>query len=123
MRFCSKCENMYYIRLSSNGDDSLTYYCRNCGHEDSTSATANICVSKTVFKKGEQKYTESINQYTKLDPTLPRVTNIVCPNASCPSNIGDAKSEVIYNRYDDMNIKYVYMCAVCDKVWKTDEQK
>ena len=123
MRFCVKCNNMYYIRLSGTDGNGLAYYCRNCGHEDLSSSTTNICVSKTVFKKGEQKYTDTINQYTKLDPTLPRVTNIICPNASCPSNKDGAAREVIYNRYDDVNIKYVYMCAVCDKVWKTDEQK
>jgi DNA-directed RNA polymerase subunit M/transcription elongation factor TFIIS len=123
MHFCSKCENMYYIRLSGDNGDELIYYCRNCGHEDTTITSSNVCVSKTTLKCSEQQYVQILNQYTKLDPTLPRVTNIACPNGDCPSNIGDAKREVIYMRYDEKNIKYVYLCPVCDKIWKTDEQK
>jgi hypothetical protein len=28
---------------------------------------------------------------------------------------------VIYIRYDDDNMKYLYMCVTCDTVWKTDD--
>ena len=27
--------------------------------------------------------------------------------------------EIIYIRYDDKNMKYVYLCPECDHVWKT----
>ena len=123
MHFCSKCDNMYYLRLAGDNEDQLIYYCRNCGHEDSTITSANVCVSKTTLKRNEQKYAQTLNEYTKLDPTLPRVNNIVCPNADCPSNVGGVPKEVIYIRYDDANIKYVYLCSVCDKIWKTEDQK
>ena len=123
MHFCSKCNNMYYLRLAGDNEDQLIYYCRNCGHEDTTITSANVCVSKTTLKRNEQKYAQTLNEYTKLDPTLPRVTNIVCPNADCPSNVGSAPKEVIYIRYDDANIKYVYLCAACDKIWRTEDQK
>ena len=65
-----------------------------------------------------------INKYTKLDPTLPRVYNIKCPNAECKSNHFDKNysyPEVIYLRYDDANMKYAYICAECDKIWKTTD--
>jgi len=32
------------------------------------------------------------------------------------------KNEIIYVRYDDTNLKYVYLCAKCDKVWNTEQQ-
>ena len=64
-----------------------------------------------------------MNEYTKEDPTLPRITTIRCPNSDCPSNQEDGTREVIYLRYDDTNMKYIYMCAKCDTMWKTDEQK
>ena len=53
MHFCKICQNMYYIRLSGENNNTLTYYCRKCGDEDDTlSATLdNICVSKTYIKK------------------------------------------------------------------------
>jgi hypothetical protein len=27
--------------------------------------------------------------------------------------------EVIYIRYDEVNMRYVYLCAVCDTLWNT----
>ena len=69
--------------------------------------------------------------------------NIQCPNVECNSN-GSASynastasasasasaynastkktpSEVIYIRYDDDNMKYLYLCAVCDTKWTTSD--
>jgi hypothetical protein len=195
MHFCTKCDNMYYIRIgaaagavAAGGDDgvvggggqfqekqdatSLFHYCRNCGHEVKIEKT--ICVSKLQLKHNAQSYSNVINKYTKLDPTLPRINNIKCPNSQCRSNpsIGEAAAaaaaaaikmkpratggldageeeeayedldvgmsgvaanfkfpaagelaprEVIYIRYDEVNMKYVYMCAVCDTVWNTSQ--
>ena len=196
MHFCTKCDNMYYIRIgaaAAGGDDggiggggqsqqkqdatSLYHYCRNCGHEVKIEKT--ICVSKLQLKHSAQSYSNVINKYTKLDPTLPRINNIKCPNSQCRSNpsIGEAAAaaaaaaaaikmkphatgglyvgngeeeeayedlgepdvgasagnfkfpaagelaprEVIYIRYDEVNMKYVYMCAVCDTVWNTSQ--
>jgi DNA-directed RNA polymerase subunit M/transcription elongation factor TFIIS len=126
MHFCNKCENMYYIRISQEDGNKLIYYCRNCGNEDQYLTKENICVSKIELKRSEQKYSHIINKYTKLDPTLPRTTTIKCPNQQCLSNSsGDDKveREVIYIRYDDINIKYVYLCSICDTLWRTDELK
>jgi hypothetical protein len=116
---------MYYIRISSeeNGHN-LIYYCRNCGNEDTNLTSENIYISKTQLSRTEQKYGNVINIYTKLDPTLPRINTIKCPNTLCHSNTKDGEKdrEVIYMRYDDINMKYVYICAVCDTVWNTDEK-
>jgi DNA-directed RNA polymerase subunit M/transcription elongation factor TFIIS len=137
MHFCSECNNMYYLKITSEDANTLIYYCRNCGHEDDMITSENICVSNTELKRSEQKYTHIINEYTKLDPTLPRINTIKCPNQECISNksvyleeeeVGKKKQdasieqqrEVIYIRYDDINLKYIYVCAKCDKMWKTD---
>jgi len=127
MHFCSKCDNMYYISISETDGNSLIYYCQNCGHKDDLLTSQNICVSNTQLKRSEQKYNHIINKYTKLDPTLPRTNTISCPNHECESNASDEtkrkEREVIYIRYDDINMKYIYLCANCDIMWKTDEQK
>tara|TARA_B110000285_G_C14523932_1_gene337811 strand:- start:141 stop:488 length:348 start_codon:yes stop_codon:yes gene_type:complete len=113
---------MYYIRISSEDEESLVYYCRNCGNEDNNLTKSNICVSKTQLKKGEQKYNHIINEFTKLDPTLPRINTIRCPTNECSSNKDEgADREVIYIRYDDTNMSYIYLCAKCDTVWKTEK--
>ena len=128
MHFCSVCNNMYYISVTP--ENELQYYCRNCGNIDNTVASENICVSKVSVKHSTtpQSFSQVVNKYTKYDPTLPRIHTMRCPNDECSSNAGGGsgsgsgsgektKSEIIYVRYDDTNLKYVYLCAKCDKVW------
>ena len=125
MHFCSNCHNMYYLKIrDEDGGNSLNYYCRNCGHEDTTLTAEAICVSETQLRRSEQKFTHMVNEYTKFDPTLPRINTIKCPNQNCKSNTEEGKErEVIYMRYDDINMKYVYICAECDYVWKIEDGK
>lgn len=125
---------MYYIELNKNNTDSLIYYCRNCGNKNDKliEELNNFCVSKTHIIKDNNQYKNVINEYTHLDPTLPRVKfNMICPNAECDSNKGNDESkdkddskvekEIIYLRYNDKEMKYVYLCGVCKTHWKTDE--
>ena len=147
MHFCTQCQNMYYTRLGGENQNSLIYYCRKCGHEDETLATNanNICISKTAIKTSTSSFLHMVNEFTPLDPTLPRVKNIPCPNTACPSrqvapadtpSVGEdspdsvdseakepslKENDVIYLRYDDQNMKYVYLCGICDKIWKLDK--
>jgi DNA-directed RNA polymerase subunit M/transcription elongation factor TFIIS len=114
---------MYYISIDSENTNKLVYYCRNCGTKDTSINVDNVTVSKIQLSKGEQKFDHIINKYTKLDPTLPRINKILCPNPDCGTNTNHEPREIIYIRYDDINMKYVYLCSTCDIVWKTDEHK
>ena len=150
MHFCTNCGNMYYIRLTDT--NGIVYYCRNCGTEDDTITSDNVVVSHTSLKSNKNQYAHVVNKYTKLDPTLPRISTILCPNTECPCNrnhnatqyadraaiVGTAEEEagggaaaaaaasesepreVIYLRYDDINMKYIYLCAVCNTIWNTE---
>ena len=129
MHFCPKCGNMYYLRLkkdnkdNEDGEDALIYYCRNCGNEDASlvSNLNNLYVSRTDIKTSIN-YKNIINKYTKLDPTLPRIKNIDCPNKECESNqIIESKDgntiksekEIIYIRYDDKKYEiHLFMCRM-----------
>jgi DNA-directed RNA polymerase subunit M/transcription elongation factor TFIIS len=184
---------MYYLKIrdeDGNIGNTLIYYCRNCGHEDTTLSTTNICVSDIQLRTSEKKYTHIVNEYTKFDPTLPRINTIKCPNQECSSNTAmkggapktsavgakttklkiktkkteasladepvsaapvsaaldavasaapvpaapvsatldttleseQTNREVIYIRYDDTNMKYVYLCVHCDTTWRTDNR-
>ena len=140
MHFCPKCGNMYYLKLLKEDTDKLIYYCRNCGNEDTSLVQNlnNLYVSKTEVKT-KMNYKNVINKYTKLDPTLPRIHNIDCPNVECTSNLnnsntneeGESKGEepkknidkeILYIRYDDKNMKFVYLCANCDTIWNTESK-
>ena len=123
MHFCNNCENMYYIRINEDDPNKLVYYCRNCGNENNNLSIENVTVSKLQIKKSEQSFNHIINKYTKLDPTLPRINTILCPNVDCETNTKDKEREIIYIRYDDTNMKYVYLCSCCNTVWKANEDK
>jgi hypothetical protein len=115
---------MLYLGINPNNSNELTYYCRLCGTTDTTLSESGLCVLNTQFTQGEQKFNHIINEFTKMDPTLPRIYNVKCPNERCKTNVDEnEKSEVIYIRYDDNNLKYVYMCVTCDTTWKTDDRK
>lgn len=130
MHFCNKCDNMYYIRINENDHNKLVYYCRNCGNVDDALSMTNLCVSKTKIRQNKQIYSHMINEYTKNDVTLPRTKTIKCPNQDCKSNKkkeneneNEAQQEVIYLRYDDINMKYIYMCVNCNTTWKTSQKQ
>ncbi len=122
MKFCSQCNNMYYIAINSENNSELIHYCRFCGHRDPSLSEEGICVMKTNFVQGETKINHIVNKYTKFDPTLPRIHGVKCPNESCDTNTKPGgKTEIIYMRYNDEEMKYLYICPTCDKIWQTDE--
>ena len=124
MHFCSECGNMLYIKVSTTEEKNLIYYCRKCGNQKVSINEDNICVSKIYLTKKRNKIDNMINEYTKLDPTLPRIRNIKCPNTNCETNIdGGPEAEIIYMRYDDVNMKFLYLCSLCDHTWKFDKNK
>lgn len=124
MKFCEVCQNMLYITL--NDEDNLNYYCRNCGYNEDCKTSVCISSSSDIMKSANS-YRNVINPYTKFDPTLPRVSNIPCPNDGCSTNkeaaSEKAEREVIYFRYDNKNMKYMYLCCVCDTSWIIDDKQ
>ena len=130
MHFCKECGNMYYLKLKSMDDDSsnnLVYYCRKCGNEDENilENKNNLYVSRNELKV-QSNYKNVINKYTKLDPTIPRIYTIDCPNGECVSNkhlekgTEGVEKEILYIKYDNANMKYIYLCAHCDKIWNIE---
>lgn len=123
MHFCTECGNMYYIRLSEEDGKELVYYCRKCGNEDDDLSMDNLVVSKTNIISSDESFHHIINRYTKMDKTLPRITTIKCPNPECVCNQegSGVEPEIIYLRYDNTNLKFVYLCVHCDYTWKTGQ--
>ena len=122
MKFCTQCDNMYYIGINIDDPNKLQYYCRFCNYVDSSICTDGGCILNTQIKQSDQNFSHIVNKYTKLDPTLPRIYNTKCPNPNCETNINEKNKnpEIVYLRYDDKNMKYLYICTVCDINWKTN---
>jgi len=123
MHFCDKCNNMFYIKLESEQCDKIIYYCKNCGNSDNELLESNKCILKENFNK-LNNFNTIVNKYTKLDITLPRINYVKCPNDKCESNSSDFDTnnrEIIYIRFDDVNMKYLYLCSHCDTKWNTEK--
>ena len=123
--FCGKCDNKYYHRIEEN---QLRYYCRVCGNIESNVTTEALCVLDTQFQQNTHNYDFIVNKYTKFDPTLPHIF-VRCPNEACASKKKDKKesddskedvTDAIYLRYDNTQLKYIYICTTCDHKWKTE---
>lgn len=119
MRFCTKCDNMFYLKLNDEDNQNhLVYYCRNCGNEDVIDQNATT-VMKSNINGNNDNFVNVINKYTKHDNTIPRVDDIECTNSSCISHEEKDKCDVLLIRHDEVNMKYMYLCAACDNVWKS----
>jgi DNA-directed RNA polymerase subunit M/transcription elongation factor TFIIS len=118
IRFCSKCDNKYYHSIE---DKKLKYYCRVCGHTEHNISKEALCVLETQFNQEKYHFDHIINRYTKNDPTLPHIY-LRCPNDICKTNENKEHNvtDAIYIRYDNINLKYLYICTVCDFKWKNE---
>lgn len=102
---------------ADTSDDILIYFCKNCGDENRTPTEDDMCVLYTQISHSNPTFTHVINKYTKYDPTLPR-TIMQCPKQQEDQRHKDPY-DVIYIRYDDINMRFVYLCTVCDTTFTT----
>lgn len=116
MDFCSLCENMLYIKIDIDDENKLKNYCKNCNFEKELPKNKSIAILENNYEKEEINYELFINPYIKYDPTLPRVNNIKCSNTNCTKK-KDKDDEVIYIKYDNENMKYLYYCIHCEHFW------
>ena len=80
-------------------------------------------VGKDDIKISSLKQFDSytVNRYTKCDPTLPRSLKMSCPNQECSSAKDESgKSNIVYIRHNDVDMKYTYMCCNCDMSWNME---
>ena len=108
--FCEICENMYKIKIESTDNDKtkLVYKCKNCNISIDKS-DKNECVFYQNYNYDNIKRQNVINNYTVYDNTLPKALGVRCPNNDCPSK----KPDIRYIKYDNDNMRYVYICIDC----------
>ena len=114
MEFCSICDNLLNLTTHEETDE-LVYACKSCKTNKLCDDSQNTCVYHANYGGNEKVFYELfINKYTFNDPTLPKVKNIQCPNEKCKCNTNDnVEPEVIYVRYNDAEMKYIYLCCHC----------
>lgn len=116
MKFCSFCDNMMYIKV--NDARKLLYFCKNCNYNQEEDTSSSICILDNNNIDEETNYTQYVTKHLKHDMTLPRVTNIDCPNEDCTRASG-APQDIIYVKYDFANMRYLYHCVHCDHFWRS----
>lgn len=116
MKFCPKCD--YKLYMSVGDGTTMDLYCKNCGHKEQESEGGLIVETNLQESTGEG-YKILVNEFTRQDPTLPHVKNIKCPTATCPTNTSGQERDVILIKYDDKNMKYIYICNVCGGEWRS----
>jgi DNA-directed RNA polymerase subunit M/transcription elongation factor TFIIS len=113
MKFCPECQNFLYSIEEEDGNAVLN--CRKCDYKEKLSRDDAIVYEHVLKEDKSAKY--AINPYLKLAPELPRFTEIVCPNAECPSKRG-VTPDVVGLKIDATNLVWMYQCANCDLTWK-----
>ena len=112
MKFCEKCNNFLY---SIEERDSKAYLkCRSCPYEEEVTKSNPVVYEHDLQQDTSIQY--SINPYLKYDPTLPRFTNMICPNDNCTTR--GSESDVVGIKLDAVNVSWMYQCAVCNTTCK-----
>jgi DNA-directed RNA polymerase subunit M/transcription elongation factor TFIIS len=118
IRFCPVCR--YYLYLEVSGEDqSLHRLCRNCGHREEDTK-GGMVMEMMVQERSAEGYKILLNEFTRQDPRLPHIRkNIKCPEPTCDSNHGKKDPDIIYIKYDAVNMLYLYICDICGFQWRS----
>lgn len=115
MKFCSVCDNMMYMTLDAEDQKKLLLTCKNCGNIVESSKT-DACVIDANYVDDATFFQQYATPHIVHDPTLPHVDNIKCTNPSCTKK-PEESNDVIYFKFDAVNMKYMYHCCHCRYFW------
>ena len=120
MKFCPTCRYYLYLLPDAESGTTLMRMCRACGYQEADEG--GLVLETDLQEKTSEGYKILMNEFTKSDPTLPHLDTIKCPNEACSTNPGGTKKDVIYLKYDTVNLKFLYICNVCDHQWRSKER-
>lgn len=115
MKFCPKCDNYLYL---STRDSQLLRRCETCGYEE-TDKEGGLVMETIVQERSSEGYKILLNEFTPDDPALPHIDKLPCPRKTCSTNVKGVKRDVIYIKYDTVNLKFLYICKVCGEQWRS----
>jgi len=116
LRYCPVCENYLYMQVDTESQE-LRRVCRKCGFKEED-AKGGLVMEMMIQQKSSEGYKILLNEFTRKDPRLPHIRkNITCPNTGCDSNRGGKEPDVIYIKYDVVNLMYLYICDICGEQW------
>jgi DNA-directed RNA polymerase subunit M/transcription elongation factor TFIIS len=121
LKFCPVCDNYLYMKVDPTSQE-LTRVCRKCGHNENDSK-GGLIMEMMIQQQSSEGYKILLNEFTRKDPRLPHIRkNISCPNVTCDSNKGGKDPDVIYIKYDLVNLMYLYICDICGEKWHSRDR-
>ena len=63
------------------------------------------------------------NKEHVIHNTIPYIEgnkNLKCPCEECITNTSNTPSNISYIKYDEENMKYLYLCRYCGQKWKNN---
>lgn len=120
MKFCDVCQNMMYVRVDD--DNSLNTYCKNCGFTSVPTVEQQDRIFNVTRANTDDRasYRQYLTPDIRFDNTLPRTRRLTCPNPQCPAAGTKQGTDVIYIKYDDVHLKFLYHCCTCATFWTAD---
>ncbi len=115
MDYCPKCENFLF---ADSKESQLMRVCRTCPYKKADE-NGGLVMETIVQERSSEGYKILLNEFTRQDPTLPHVSTLPCPNKECATNTGKQTRDVIIIKYDNQNLKFIYICNVCATQWRT----
>ena len=121
LKFCPVCDNYLYMEVDPESQ-ALTRMCRKCGHKENDTK-GGLVMEMMIQQQSSEGYKILLNEFTRKDPRLPHIRkNISCPNVTCDSNKGGKDPDVIYIKYDLVNLMYLYICDICGEKWHSRDR-
>jgi DNA-directed RNA polymerase subunit M/transcription elongation factor TFIIS len=121
LKFCPVCDNYLYIQVNADNQE-LTRLCRKCGYKEEDTK-GGLVMEMMIQQQSSEGYKILLNEHTRKDPRLPHIRkNITCPNVTCDSNKGGKDPDVIYIKYDQVNLMYLYICDICGEKWHSRDR-
>ena len=117
IRFCTVCDNYLYLQVEGD-TQTLQRICRNCGYKD-TEEQGGLVSEMHIEQRAAEGYT-LINEFTLKDKRLPHLHNTMrCINDKCPTSLPGKDSDIVYIKYDTENLRFIYMCYICQTTWRS----
>ena len=117
VNFCSNCDNLLYL-YKQDDSEKLFYACKACMNTEEVSNELKQVYTNTNSNIDKSEIINS-NPYITHDITIPSIKNN--PNIKCQNKNCDAEEiDIKYIKYDDVNMKYIYICNNCGCKWKNN---
>jgi DNA-directed RNA polymerase subunit M/transcription elongation factor TFIIS len=115
MDYFKTCPTCRYYLHAVVEDNKLVRVCRTCGVTEEDKG--GLIMESYIKKKSSESWQILKNEFTRLDPALPYLKDLKCPNNDCSSNKGSAQKKIYFMKHDNENLKFVYICENCDETW------